>query len=89
MEQKGKTIGIVGGGQLGRMLAQASHTLGFKVIILDETTNSPAAQIADEQIIGSYKDKEKVIELGRKSDYVTFEIEGTNEEALILSLIHI
>lgn len=79
-----KTIGIVGGGQLGRMLTQAAHKLAYKVIILDETPNSPAAEVADEQIIGSYKDVDKVLELGRKSDFVTFEIEGANEEALLV-----
>ncbi len=79
-----KTIGIVGGGQLARMLTEAAHKLDFKVIILDETPNSPGAQVADEQIIASYKDKEKIIELGETSDYITFEIEGTDEEALLL-----
>ena len=53
-----KTIGIVGGGQLGRMLAQAAHQLGFLVTVLDPTPNSPAGQVADKQIIGSFKDKE-------------------------------
>lgn len=77
-----KTIGIVGGGQLGRMLAQAAHKLGFLVAVLDPTPNSPAGQVADKQIIGSFKDKEKILELGRSSDFVTFEIESANAEAL-------
>lgn len=77
-----KTIGIVGGGQLGRMLAQAGHTLGFRVVVLDPTQNSPAGQIADEQIIGSFKDKDKILELGKVSDFITFEIESANNEAL-------
>lgn len=80
MEQK--TIGIVGGGQLGRMLAQAAHKLGFKVIVLDPTPNSPAGQVADEQIAGSFKDKDKILELSKVSDFITFEIEGVNAEAL-------
>ncbi len=77
-----KTIGIVGGGQLGRMLAQAAHQLGFLVTVLDPTPNSPAGQVADKQIIGSFKDKEKILELGRDSDFITFEIESANAEAL-------
>lgn len=77
-----KTIGIVGGGQLGRMLAQAAHKLEFKVIVLDPTPNSPAGQVADEQIVGSFKDKDKIIELSKVSDFITFEIEGVNAEAL-------
>lgn len=77
-----KTIGIVGGGQLGRMLVQAGHTLGFRVVVLDPTQNSPAGQIADEQILGSCKDKDKILELGKVSDFITFEIESANNEAL-------
>lgn len=77
-----KTIGIVGGGQLGRMLVDAAHKLGFLVTVLDPTPNSPAGQVADNQIIGSFKDKDKIIELGNVSDFITFEIESANAEAL-------
>ena len=77
-----KTIGIVGGGQLGRMLTQAAHKLGFKVIVLDPTPNSPAGQVADRQIVGSFKDKKKILELAKVSDYMTFEIESANALAL-------
>lgn len=77
-----KTIGIAGGGQLGRMLCQAAHKLGFDTIVLDPTPNSPAGQVATRQIIGSFKDKEKVLELAKECDYLTYEIEGINLEAL-------
>jgi phosphoribosylaminoimidazole carboxylase PurK protein len=79
---KTKTIGIVGGGQLGRMLTDAAHKLGFLVAVLDPTPNSPALQIADKKIIGSFKDKKKILELAKISDFMTFEIEGVNIEAL-------
>lgn len=82
MSNSGKTIGIVGGGQLGRMLAQAAQKLGFKVIVLDPTEGSPAGLIADKQIIGSFKDKEKITELSKEVDFITFEIESANSEAL-------
>lgn len=75
-------IGIVGGGQLGRMLTQAAHKLGFLVTVLDPTSNSPAGQIADAEIIGSFKDKDKIFELAEVSDFITFEIESANAEAL-------
>ncbi len=75
-------IGIVGGGQLGRMLAQAAHKLGFYVTVLDPTPNSPAGQIADMQIVGSFKDKDKILGLAEVSDFITFEIESANAEAL-------
>ncbi len=77
-----KTIGIAGGGQLGRMLTEAAHTLGFKVVILDPTTNSPAGQIADEQIIGDYTDSSMMLSLADKSDVITFEVESVNADAL-------
>lgn len=81
MENK-KTIGIVGGGQLGKMLASGAHRLGLKVVVLDPTENCPASYVADEQIIGSFKDKAKILELAQVADYITFEIESANADAL-------
>lgn len=77
-----KRIGIVGGGQLGRMLAQAAQKLDFFVTVLDPAENSPAGQVADAQIVGSFKDKEMILELAKVSDFITFEIESANAEAL-------
>jgi len=77
-----KTIGIAGGGQLGRMLTEAAHTLGYRVIVLDPTPNSPAGLVADEHIVGDYKDEKKMLELAAKSDVVTYEIESVNAKAL-------
>ncbi len=77
-----KTIGIVGGGQLGLMLAEAAHKLGFQVAILESTEDCPARKAADTFILGSFKDKEKILELANVADYVTFEIESANAEAL-------
>ncbi|HEU0085826.1 MAG TPA: 5-(carboxyamino)imidazole ribonucleotide synthase [Candidatus Paceibacterota bacterium] len=77
-----KTIGIVGGGQLGRMLTEAAHKLGFRVVVLDPTPNSPAGQIADGQVIGGFKDREKILELANMSDYITFEIESADNKTL-------
>lgn len=75
-------IGIIGGGQLGRMLAQASKKLGFYTVVLDPTPNSPAGQIADLQIIGDFKDASKIKEVADQVDFVTFEIESANADAL-------
>lgn len=77
-----KTIGIVGGGQLGRMLALAARKLQFYTIVLDPTPDSPAGQVADKQIIGSFQDADKIKELARQSDFLTFEIELANAAAL-------
>ncbi|HTR18848.1 MAG TPA: 5-(carboxyamino)imidazole ribonucleotide synthase [Candidatus Paceibacterota bacterium] len=77
-----KTIGIAGGGQLGRMLAEAAHVLGFKIVVLDPTPGSPAGQVADEQIVGDYKDGAMLRALAEKSDFLTYEIESVNADVL-------
>ena len=76
-------IGIVGGGQLGRMLALAAIPLGFEVIVLDPTPNCPAASCA-KQIIGSFKDADAIFQLAKQVDFITFEIESANADALAI-----
>lgn len=75
-------VGIAGGGQLGRMLAEAAHELGHPVVVLDVTPNSPAGQVADEQIVADYKDAEAIRTLAASCDVLTYEIESVNAEAL-------
>jgi 5-(carboxyamino)imidazole ribonucleotide synthase len=75
-------IGIAGGGQLGRMLADAAHALDMRVIVLDPTAQGPAGQVADEQIVGLYTDEAKMRELAGKCDVLTFEVESVNADAL-------
>lgn len=75
-------IGIIGGGQLGKMMVQEAKKMGFYVAILDPTEDSPAGQIADEQIISDFQDEEKIKELVYKSDIVTYEIEHINTKIL-------
>lgn len=82
IKNKTKTIGIVGGGQLGKMLATAAHKLGFKVIVLDPTPRCPASLEADKQIVGSYKEEDKILELAKQSDFITYELEGINANIL-------
>ena len=71
----GKTIGILGGGKLGRMIVEAAHRLNIKTIILD-APNSPAKQInaLDEHVNGSISDAKSIMELARKCDILTVEI---------------
>lgn len=78
----GKTIGIVGGGQLGRMLIEAAHGLGLRAIVLDPDPQSPAAQIADEHIKAELGDDKALAELAKKSDAVTYEIERAMGEPM-------
>lgn len=76
-----KKLGIVGGGQLGRMLAEAAKKIKVETIVLDPTDNSPAGQITD-QIVGDYKNYQKILELAKRVNYLTFEVEGANAKAL-------
>ena len=71
----GPTLGVVGGGQLGRMLAEAAAPLGVEVIVLDPTPDCPASPVAREQIVGDFDDPEAFRELTSKVDALTFEIE--------------
>ena len=77
-----KRIGIVGGGQLGRLIAIDAKRLGFTVNIIDPTPNSPAGQVADHQIVADYNDEKAIRELAKISDYLTFEIELANANVL-------
>jgi len=69
-------IGILGGGQLGRMLALEAKRMGYRVVVLEPTTNSPTGQIADEQIVAAYDDLRFIGELGARTDVVTYEFEN-------------
>ena len=72
----GSTLGIIGGGQLGRMLSQAASRLGFDVVILDPEANSPAGRVSARQIVAAYDDPDALTALGRAADVVTFEFEN-------------
>jgi len=72
----GSTLGILGGGQLGRMLSQAASRLGFNVVILDPEENSPAGRVSQGQIVAAYDDLTALTVLGRVAQAVTFEFEN-------------
>ncbi len=78
----GKTIGIIGGGQLGRMMTISAKEMGYNVVVLDPTPNSPCGQVADEQIVAKYDDLEAIKQLSGLSDVVTYEFENIDYEAL-------
>ena len=78
-----RTIGVVGGGQLGRMMAEACHRLGIKLACLDPGgISSPCGQICSFAVEGGLLDDEKIGELARISDVMTVEIEHVNCDAL-------
>ena len=68
-------IGIVGGGQLARMLAFDAKKMGFTVTVLDPTPHSPAGQVCDEQIVAPLDNQKAMLVLADKSDYLTFDWE--------------
>jgi 5-(carboxyamino)imidazole ribonucleotide synthase len=78
----GQTIGIIGGGQLGRMMAISAKEMGFFVAVLDPTPNSPCGQVADIEITANYDDLEAIKELASVSDVITYEFENIDYEAL-------
>ncbi len=75
-------IGILGGGQLGRMLAQASIPLALDIHFLDNDSSFPAAQVSGNFHHGNFKDFDDVLSFGRKMDVVSIEIENVNVDAL-------
>jgi 5-(carboxyamino)imidazole ribonucleotide synthase len=75
-------VGIIGGGQLGKMIAHEARRMSFRVIVLDPTDGCPAARVADEQIVADFKDESAIIKLAEKCDVLTYEIELANSTAL-------
>jgi len=75
-------LGIIGGGQLGKIMSQKAKKMGFHVTILDPTYNSPAAQVSDKHIIGGFHDKEKLEQLVQETDVTTFEVEHVDTSIL-------
>ncbi len=72
----GATLGMLGGGQLGRMFTTAAQTMGYKVIVLDPDPHSPAGVIADQHLCAKYDDEEILESLARACDAVTTEFEN-------------
>jgi 5-(carboxyamino)imidazole ribonucleotide synthase len=78
----GPTLGVVGGGQLGRMLAEAAAPLGVETIVLDPTPDCPAAPVARDQIVGDFDDPDAIGRLADRTDALTYEIELADPDHL-------
>ncbi|RZV08810.1 5-(carboxyamino)imidazole ribonucleotide synthase [Natrinema hispanicum] len=78
----GPTIGVVGGGQLGRMLAEAAAPLGVEVVVLDPTPDCPAALVARDQIVADFDDEAGIRDLAERADVLTFEIELADQNVM-------
>jgi 5-(carboxyamino)imidazole ribonucleotide synthase len=77
-----QTIGVIGGGQLGRMFTLDAKRMGYDVITLDPQPHSPCGQVADAQIVAAYDDLARIDELGQRSDVVTYEFENIAIESV-------
>jgi len=78
----GATIGILGGGQLGRMLALAAARLGLRCHIYEPAENCPAGQVSDHCTTAAYEDDAALESFGRSVDVITFEFENIPTDAL-------
>jgi 5-(carboxyamino)imidazole ribonucleotide synthase len=79
---KPTTIGIIGGGQIGKMIAQEAKRMSLKVVILDPSRDCPASTLCDKLIVADFKDEDKIRDLAKSSDVITYEIELANSKAL-------
>ncbi len=78
----GASLGMFGGGQLGRMFAQAAQRLGYRVVVFSDQRDSPAAQVVGETIIGDYLDPFAVRKFAEQVDVITLEFENIAIEAV-------
>ena len=78
----GPTLGVVGGGQLGRMIGEAVARLGVEVVVLDPTPDCPASPVVSDQIVADFDDADAVHELASRVDALTFEIELADPDVL-------
>lgn len=74
--QPGSTIGILGGGQLGRMFAIAARRMGYRIHIFEPQSDSPAGQVSDRQVTADYADVDAVRDFAAKVDVLSFEFEN-------------
>jgi len=78
----GATLGVLGGGQLGRMFCVAARTMGYQLVVLDPDAESPAGRIADHHIQADYADQSALDELARRCDAITTEFENVPAQSL-------
>jgi len=78
----GSVIGILGGGQLGQMMSQAAHQLGYRVCVYDRVADGPASFVAHEMMVGSFEDQEALGRFAQKADVITLEFENIPVSAL-------
>jgi 5-(carboxyamino)imidazole ribonucleotide synthase len=78
----GSTLGVLGGGQLGRMFCMAARNMGYRTVVLDPDSSSPAGEVADQQILADYTDQTALAEMAELCDAITTEFENVPAESL-------
>ena len=78
----GESIGILGSGQLGRMLALAARRMGYRVHCLSPESDSPTGQVADWEVVAPYSDYSAIRDFAMSVDVITFEFENVPAETL-------
>ena len=78
----GGTIGILGGGQLGRMMALAARRMGYRIVVLDPSPKCPTAQVADGVVVGALDDAEAARQLAKQVDVITLDTEHVHADVL-------
>ncbi|NDB77231.1 MAG: 5-(carboxyamino)imidazole ribonucleotide synthase, partial [Verrucomicrobia bacterium] len=84
----GSTIGILGSGQLGRMLTIAAKQLGYRVAIYSPDADTPAGQVADVEAVGDYLDEERLADFAQRVSVITFEFENVPSRASEVAAQH-
>lgn len=80
--ETGASLGVLGGGQLGRMFSQAASKMGYKVCVLDPAENSPAAEVSEYHVVADFDDEAGLSNLAQVCDAVTTEFENVSAESL-------
>ena len=78
----GPTVGVIGAGQLGRMLGEAAGPLGVEVVVADPTLDPPAAPVTRDQLQGGFDDPETIANIAERADVLTYEIELADPDLL-------
>lgn len=76
----GSTIGVLGSGQLGRMLAMAARRMGYRIHVLSPESDTPTGQLSDVEHVADYLDTDRVADFAKQVDVVTFEFENVPYE---------
>jgi 5-(carboxyamino)imidazole ribonucleotide synthase len=78
----GSTIGIIGGGQLGRMFALEARRMGYRIAVLEPDRQAPAVQVADEALLAPLDDRDAARRLASLSDVITLEWENADVDTV-------